>query len=226
MTKSTLHHFRIVAPGIIFIALSFTLAYPYFSEASISKFLTGLILPLGIVLTYPIGMLWRTMEVRRLALGDFWDSTNQKIASSLFEIVGSNRGLSDTEKKYLHSDNRYMDVFYMVLDDSETLRAKTQSVYSNGFIITTLVDIEIMSVVFATLHVVTALIFSFAPYHWTAAFLMFALALISAKFIRQKAIENHQNLSGKQLRVIESFHSDKVIDLCEQVLQKMPAVKG
>lgn len=218
MTKSTLHHLRIVTPGVIFWLFLITVLYPYIDLEAIKSLIA---LPIGIVLTYPVGMLYRTLNVRKAFLGDFWRNTNRNINQSLLVIIDGERQLSDAQKIYLTAERRLMDLFYIIVDASETLKARAHAVYSNGYIVTTLVDIGALSLFIAILHLIGFTI-SKGAYHIYLMVALIVLFFLSAIIVRRKAEKNHQDLSNEQLRIIERFHTDEVLTYADQFLQRMP----
>jgi hypothetical protein len=220
--RETLHWFRLITPGALAAFVALTLFNPALDGEYIAEVLhkwEGLVVVLCLLLGFP----YRVFDVRNLFLGEFFKQVNENIADKLLAIVRRKRSLSKEQQEFLREDRRLMQVFYRMIDNDESLKAKTTGVYFNGYLTTLGVDIVTVGGIAAILHAV-AWARSGATLHLEWVVGCIAIALVAWVIFRQ-SIKRHVALSNEQLSFIGNFYADKVCESVDAILRNMPAEK-
>lgn len=223
MGRETLHWFRLITPGALAAFFALTLFNPSLNGDDIADVFhkwEGLVVVLCLLLGFP----YRVFDVRLLFLGEFFKTVNENIAAKLLAIVKIRRPLSQRQEQYLRADRRLMDVFYRVIDNDESLKARTAGIYFNGYLTTLGVDIFTVGSIAGLLHLAAWAWVGGTP-HLDWAFGCLAVVIVSWVIFRQ-AVKRHLRLSNEQLSYIGNFNADKVRESVDTILRNMPTEKS
>ncbi len=220
MGRETLHWFRLITPGALAAFVALTLFNPALNGEYIAEVFhkwEGLAVVLCLLLGFP----YRVFDVRNLFLGEFFKKVNENIADKLLAIVRRKRPLSKQQEEFLRDDRRLMQVFYRMIDNDESLKAKTAGVYFNGYLTTLGVDIVTVGGIAAIIHAVAWATSGDALHlKWVVGYVATSLL---AWVIFHQSIKRHLALSNEQLSFIGNFYADNVCESVDAILRNMPS---
>jgi hypothetical protein len=206
MSRSLLHWSRIFAPGVMAALLLITLLDPNrdaLKTVGGLDFGTKSITGLAVIV---FGGLYELLNIR-YRFGFSWDGIQHNIINRLLEIYRSRFQLSSGQEAFLRAKRRLLDIFYSILDNDESLKSRQEGVRLNGLLVTSCVDLGIISVLGWVLHIL--LLFAsgeIAHLYWATA--MFILGLLSTFVLIPIALNKHEKLSNEQIDFIQTRQFD------------------
>lgn len=220
MGRETLHWFRLLTPGVLAALAFISVAVPDLDGATIRGFVDdweGVAILVFMAIGYP----YRVLNVRKVFLGDFWESVDRTIESRLLEIVARRSTLTDAQVQYLRSDRHLMDVFYRVVDDDATLKNRTSGIYFNGYLTTLGVDFAVVAGLTAAVHLLFWVIRA-QDEHLAWAVGLVVSSCVAYLILVKRSVQRHKDLSNEQLRFIANFHAASVCESVQSILLGMP----
>jgi hypothetical protein len=222
MKRETLEKLRFLVPGVLIVLGSLSVIFPKGTgvlEKAAQSLKEDSVAAIAAIGT---GALYYTFSLRRRLYGEFWRTVDSNIARKIVGSYLSQTALSTEEEAYLLKGSRLKHIFYMIVDNDESLKSRALGVYFNGLIVTSLVDFAVLSAVFAIAHSVCT--FANAPdrelHLWWAAALLVGCLL--AKYIAVPlAIARHTEKSDDQLDLIAAHYGPRLRELCDDELRNM-----
>jgi hypothetical protein len=220
MSRETLHWLRLITPGAIALALGLSIMSPVLEWSELAKRFNGWESWILVIFCLLIGFPYRTLNLRRWILGNFWSDINKNIEDRLIAIYSSKTAITPSQEGFARSGRHLMDVFYRIVDADESLKSRMTGIYFNGFLTTLGVDLFNLCALAAIVHA-GFWAASGANAHGTWIFACFAIALV-ARVLVIFSIRRHKELSNEQLRYIANFNSGEVHSNIDSVLRNMP----
>jgi len=191
MSLSTLRFIRFIAPAIILVVLSYTLAKMLrLSNVEVPVSVNDLGYNLGYLI---IAAIYEFLPLRNIAYKPFLADVDERIRTRLVAISG----LPDDHGKF--SRKRVLNVFYWLVDNDKSLEKRSEDVMFNGAMMTSFADLTAISFLFL-LGCLVAIGFGVAADR--AAILLLAILLISL-LMQWLAKRRHIKLGAYQLDYIE-----------------------
>jgi hypothetical protein len=212
MEQTTLKYLRVLIPGIACYLGAFPFVKYYFGDA---YHIESLDFAYVTVFSLLAGAVYYQINLQCLAMYPSHLLINKNILKRLIAIYG--KRITPSQKTYLTSNQRYLHVFYRLIDSDESLKKKSYNVYFNGIFWTSSIDLFIVCMIFWLLYrfvfpqVTDASLFS--DVFLTLAVLSIILHVLS--------VRKHISLSNDQLSYIESFKREEVMTDFSQILQQV-----
>lgn len=211
VSKTTLKTLRLIVPGV----MTITVASLLFNSSlqDLSQFLRSLEGLLYLVIVFPIGYLYNIMNFR----GPFLRDSLSLIQANIKEKLTAPFLTEDVIAANIESLTRgrqLMHVFYSIVDNDESLKSRTQDVYSNGLLWSTTADVMAVTFIFVPVYVIGYL-FKPLPHYLFVALGLCITYLVAALFLMPKVTSRHIALSNYQLEFILQRRPD---ELHEQLL--------
>ena len=221
MTRASLQKYRLVVPGMLAVLLAMSLTNPGLEFVGDIKQVVLKNYTIPGFFGFLIGALYHIFDVRTWLSGFLWTEVNQNLKFRLMGVIRRNRILTVQEREFLYAKQHLLDIFYKIIDSDETLKSKMQGVYFNGLLVTSTVDVCVISLTGSLLHFLAGFILGDYSYLWWGGSL-FVVFILFRTFVVPKTKETHEELSNEQLNVIESHHTQELSELTAAVLQGMP----
>ena len=202
LTTATLHLGRLAIPGILAILAGVSLLAPgghFFAAISSIDFKVASPL-FGLALV--IGAMYLLADAReRFSISFSWEDVHDTIHSTLLESVRERRQLTEEEEEFLLQNRRLLNVFYRLIDNDLSLKARQDSIRLNGLIVTSAADLAIVSITATILHFLAAL-FELHDGHafWIAGCV--ACWVLCEAILIPAALNRHRRLASEQLAYI------------------------
>lgn len=202
MSKETLKTLRILVPGamlyIVFLPLFKGSINPLHIFATLNS-LKDLFYLFGVIL---LGGLYYIFDLRGYILRPELQHIHFNIQQRLLNPFRDDPVFSASSDK-LRQGRTLLDIFYSLVDNDESLKERAKSVYLNGLVWTTVMDISMIGVIAAVFYA------SFALGAWrvdylAAALCMGTLAAVSYWALLPRVTQKHIALSDEQLEYITS----------------------
>lgn len=213
MEQTTLKYLRIFIPGLMFLLGTYPIYIFYYGEVYDVKTLHITYVTLLSVL---VGSLYHYLNVRMIVTYLSHKCINENISDQLIKLHDKN--LSREKKSFIKEDNKYMDVFYEIIDNNESLKKKSKNIYFNGVFWTSTADLLILSLFFGFLYLI---FFSNIPFAKDLYELFFTISFLSI-ILHVLAVNKHIKLSNEQLNFISNIKRKEVKKLIDDILHNMP----
>jgi len=105
-----------------------------------------------------------------------------------------------------------MRIFYNIIDNDPSLSDQAQDVRLNGAILTTIIDVLLISGFFCFVYILSFLITRMNQFRWSAILLAVLQPLLW--LLKSRVSKKHIKLENEQLGVIAQLYTDKV---CAQI---------
>ena len=217
MERKNLKFMRLLIPGLIlifeFLPILNVLQINYkIGEGWLSYSL--LVVPALI-----IGVMYHIFEIRYTVTNVSHRKIDLNIVSSLLKIY--NKTLSQDEYNFLKA-KRLKHIFYNLIDNDQSLSAKSQLVYFNGLLWTSTADLFILSIFSSIVFIVLGKWIISDDSIWLLGVFYAGLAFLSICF-HFLTIIRHYKLSNDQLEFIETHYQVKLKEKINDVLKQNPA---
>lgn len=201
MEQGTLKYLRILIPGLIFLLGFYPIYNMYFSD--IYK-ITSIDFSYLTLLSVITGAIYYQLNLQHIITSPSHVLITKNIRKKLISI--SAISLTDSQKKKVKKERKYMHVFYNLIDTDESLKRKTANVYFNGIFWTSTADSFLINIVFYFLYKYK---FTELPksIEYSKIFLILSIASIVLHII---SVIKHINLSNDQLGYIRTHYQADV----------------
>lgn len=202
MDLSTLKRMRVIIPGTTFVFFMIPI-YIYFSPKIIETD-SALKFPIesyGAVLTFVIGTLFNTYNLRKLILKKSLDEIDNNIKNKLLQ-EGLTASQTPTKIEEIKKSKKLMNIFYYFTDTEETLKEKAKLVRENGLVLSSSADIALIGSFFSLLYLFLSYFHDINALFLFSGLAIGAMAIISWLSVHSKALESHLLLSNEQLDYI------------------------
>lgn len=205
MDRSVLKPLRWLAPGVLFYLLTLPVISLLPVEASVKVGLDYELFHLPIA-AIVFSLFYNVLNVRYYSNASFHREVTTNIESRLWQTAHPN-----TARPVAWTDKLARDLFYHLVDKDPSLTARSQNIYFNGFVWTTIADARAVSllVLFMTLGMLLS-----SPSNSTALtgaglnLLVFCLSFPGSYLVTKK----HIQLGNEQLDYIVAHYSNEVRD--------------
>jgi len=201
MDIGTLKKLRAIVPGTL-IMLGALPMYTYVTDEPLSSIqaLDWLLAGAAAVVAYVLGAIYNVYCLRAM----FNRNSHARITANIKHrllAMGRTMPLTDARREELLRGNDLMDVFYALIDSRESLKERAKLVRDNGLVWSSIADVVVLGVVFASLYIPLWLIVDYAPFKiW--GFASGALTLLAGFLFHPQAERRHIQLSNEQLNFI------------------------
>lgn len=156
------------------------------------------------ILAIIIGSIYYQLNIQRIVTKPSHSFIVKNIRESLVRISGLN--LNANQLKKIKSEKKYMNVFYKILDNNESLKKKTANVYFNGIFWTSTADSFIINLLFYFLYkyLDDSII---GREKLSILFLILAIFSVVLHII---SVFKHINLSDEQFHFLETHKKSEV----------------
>jgi hypothetical protein len=196
MSKETLHTLRLIFPGLVLLIVALLLMQGDKNILDIqisTDSLVYLIVVFGIgVIFYAIGPRFRIMKKQLIRV-------NENIKNRLISPFTEDPDLQKSIPSLLNG-TKLMNVFYNFIDNDESLKARSIEVYQNGFIWSSLVDIEFLSPICLIIFLVE--FFLTKNNHLLVYSGIFLILFLLSILLIPRIIKRHIDFSNNQLDYI------------------------
>lgn len=210
MEQTTLKYLRVLIPGVIFLVGFF----PTYKHLFPDIFqLLSIDFSYLMLLSLLVGGIYYQSNLQWLITCISLYIIRLNIMESLVRISGLT--VSRGQARLLWRTDKFMHVFYKIVDNDESLKRKAAIVYFNGIFWTSTADSFIISSFFFFFYKSDAFSvpqsFQISRLFGVFAFLSYILHCLS--------VLKHVRLSNDQLRYIETHHATVVKDKLNEILQ-------
>jgi hypothetical protein len=213
MEQTTLKYLRVLIPGMI----------SYLGFFPVAKFYLGKLYDIGsldfayvTIFSLVIGALYYQLNIQLLVIQFSRYFIGRNLLNKLTAIYG--KPTNSHQRNFLKKNNKYMHVFYRLVDTDESLKKKATNVYFNGIFWTSSADLFLLSGLFCVMYkwvfvqVENALLFS----------KIFYILVVLSIYLHIFSLLKHINLSNDQLGFIEIYKKAEVKKDFDAILQQMP----
>jgi hypothetical protein len=201
MEQGTLKYLRLLIPGLIFLIGFYPIYIRYFSDIFEVKSIDFSYLTL---LSVIIGGIYYQLNIQRVITCPSHFFITKNICNRLITISGLN--LTESQKKKVKNERKYMHVFYNLLDKDESLKRKTANVYFNGIFWTSTADSFLINLVFFILYK-----YKYADFRLSSEYSnIFLILAISSIILHVISVFKHIYLSNDQLEYLATNHQTDV----------------
>lgn len=216
MERKTLKFLRLLIPGLIlifeFLPMLNILQINYkIGEGWLNY--SFLIIPALV-----IGAMYHIFEIRFTVTSVSHRKIDLNIVSSLLKIY--NKSLSQDEYNFL-KEKRLKHIFYKIIDNDQSLSAKSQLVYFNGLLWTSTADMFILSIFSSIVFIVCGKWILLNDSIWLIGILYSGVAFLAICFHFLTVIR-HYRLSNDQLEFIETHYQADLKTKIDDVLKQIP----
>jgi hypothetical protein len=149
--------------------------------------------------------------------GPYWEEEIEtylgpQIREALFELIPRDLGVSDSERDLLlrrETFRRLTGVFWEAIDRDQTLNAHKPHFYSNGFIYTTAIDVNLICSIGGMIYIIASAP-TRDPHFIIVGVVLLLFAICSKLFVTPRARRRHQELSAEQLDLLRRNQADYV----------------
>lgn len=198
MTHDQLKILRLWLPGV-FLCVFYSLAgritgewSPLFVNLDDIKYSTPALI---------LGCLYYALPLREYSNRRYYDSVNENLRSRLVEISGL------TDNKEMYSWNKMRSIFYIIIDNDNSLTIKSRQAYQNGLIWTTVADIRAISALSLVLSIV--LLIHKVNNSGVLCAMFMTLVLVSYLF-SYLITKRHIRIGNEQLEIIDQVYREKL----------------
>jgi hypothetical protein len=211
MEQKTLKYLRVLIPGLlILIGL-----LPIKSQIIILGIsFNGLDYNYIILLAITIGAIYYQLNIQRIITRPSHYLITKNIYDSLLKIYSQN--IDPIEKKNIWKNKIYMDVFYHIIDNDESLKRRSNLVYFNGIFWTSSADIFLISLIYWILYKFN---FITSPNYGELTKALVIISFLSL-FLHVISVVKHIKLSNNQLKYIERYRKSEVDKKFNELLQR------
>lgn len=200
MSIELLNSLRFIAPGIIIVlfwSILGSLTGDWKIEipqklSDIGSYISAIV----------VAALYYLTPLRDWANRKHFNLISENIRRSLVEIGGGDIGSP------LSKWSKLRRLFYRIIDSDASLTIKAKQAYFNGFIWTTIADIKVISLAFATYALLYGLIISSQGSLFGSVLFLFVATICWA--IGYVVTQKHKAISDEQLKIIRQFHRHTV----------------
>jgi hypothetical protein len=216
MEQTTLKYLRVLIPGLAFYLGAFPFVKYYFGD---TYHIESLDFAYVTVFSLLAGAVYYQINLR-LAIRPSLYFIQRNILNRLIAIYG--KAVTPSQRSFLEKDRKFMQVFYRLTDNDESLKKKTNNVYFNGIFWTSSIDLFVLCVTFWLAYkwafplVTDAALFSD---------LFLSLAILSI-VLHVLSVKRHISLSNDQLGYIEIYKKTEVTNDFDTILQQMPSTEN
>lgn len=201
MEQSTLKYLRIIIPGLIFLFGIYPIYAHYFADLFGLKTLDfGYVTILAII----IGGIYYQLNIQRIITKPSHFFITKNIRKHLIKISGLN--LNANELKKIRKEKKYMNVFYKILDNDESLKKKMANVYFNGIFWTSTADSFLINLLFHFLYKYDATDVNGRENLST----LFIILAIFSLVLHVISVFKHINLANDQFHYIETHKQSEI----------------
>jgi hypothetical protein len=199
MSKETLLRMRFIVPGVILIVALLPLIQP---SIDLNEFLKISLDKAGIfyiVAIFFVGGIYHISKLRNVLMGPSLAKINENISEKLLLPFEKEAGISKLAAD-LREGRKLLNVFYTFIDNDKVLSERAKEVYFNGLVMSSVVDLGVMSVVAALVY---ALAYVRGHQFWFAEIALAGIALsIASVFLLKPIVKYHIRLSNRQIEYI------------------------
>ncbi|MGV3586301.1 MAG: hypothetical protein ACO1OF_04805 [Adhaeribacter sp.] len=201
MEQSTLKYLRLLIPGLIFILGIYPIYNIYFSDLfGVKSIDFGYVTILALI----VGGIYYQLNIQRIITKPSHYFITRNIRHSLINISGLT--LSDFQKNKIRKEKKYMNIFYNLLDNDESLKRKAANVYFNGIFWTSTADSFLINFLFYFTYKYEAID---VPGGSKLSKLFLVLAFFSV-ILHIISVIKHINLSNEQFKYIKTHKTTEV----------------
>lgn len=211
MEQTTLKYLRVLIPGLIIL----------FGLLPINDQLHSFGINLNnyeynyiIIIALLLGAIYYQLNIQHLITRPSHYLITKNIFDKLITI--SSCKLSDKQKEFIWKNRFYINIFYNIIDNDESLKQKANIVRFNGIFWTTSADIFIISFLFTILYFYEIL----PSPNFMALSKVFVVFMTLGIILHIISVIKHIKLSNKQLKYIEQFLSSEVHKKINEILQR------
>ena len=199
MSRDTLTWLRFIIPGIIFVALALPLIQPNLDLQKILeiKISWDSLVYGGIVLL--IATLYYILLPRNLVMRKSMLKVNENIKDKLLLPFAKDKVIGKSLAQ-LREGNKILDIFYHFVDNDKSLTERAKSLYFNGLILSTVVDLRMMLLIAAFGYFGVYFFVPQTMYFWVAIFC--TVVYLSTFLFLPLLTKRHISLSDAQLNYI------------------------
>jgi hypothetical protein len=209
MEQSTLKYLRIVVPGLIILVGIYPIYDFYFPNTfRIDTIEFSYLISLSIV----AGSIYYQLNFQRILTYPSHYLIRRNILQKLVKI--STLQLSENKTEKLWKKDRFMHVFYKLIDNDESLKRKGANVYFNGIFWTSTADSFLINLCF---YIVYKLFYFDLPKSAELTTLLGLLCLLSLA-LHIISVIKHIKLSNDQLDYIKTHNSLDVKNKLNEIL--------
>lgn len=213
MEQTTLKYLRIFVPGIIFFLGFYPIFLHYFGGIYEIKSLDFSYLTIICIL---IGSIYYQTDIQRFITYFTLSSITTNILTKLLQTY--KKALTEPQKAFIKNDDKFLHLFYKLIDNDESLKKKQNNVYFNGIFWTSTADLIIFSAFFCILY---KFVFFEVPRAKILSNIFFFMTLL-ASLLHILAVLKHLRLSNNQLSFIDVHKKQEVTTYFDDILQQMP----
>ena len=175
MDTGTLKKLRSIVPGTLLIVGAIPL-YTFWTRKPLSSIegIDWIFVGAGLIAAYVLGAIYNLLCLRAVFNGRSHARITANIRSRLLDM--RTLPLTNARREELSRGSEVMDVFYALVDSDETLKERAKLVRDNGLHWSTIADVTVLGVAFASLYVALWFTTGYAPFlYWCAGSAIFAV---------------------------------------------------
>jgi hypothetical protein len=209
MSKESLTRLRFLIPGVLILLFSQPLVggQPNLAIAATTlNSLSGGLFYLCVVIT--LGAVYYIFNLRKHMFASTLVAIDSNIRDRmLFPFAGDPAIAASLEK--MRSPKAMLDIFYSFVDKDESLKEKAKEVYFNGLVLSSTVDLMVVSAFFSLVYAAFYLV-SKTPQHLCFAFICTLIHMVATWLFRPLLTKRHIELSNTQLDSILLRHKQEL----------------
>jgi hypothetical protein len=215
MDRTTLKQLRVLIPGLIlvleFIPMLNIIGIKYEID---NGWLSYAFLTIAALV---IGTFYHISDIRLFITKSSLKKIDLNINEALVKIYA--KPLSQEQRNFLKEKRRLKNIFYHLIDNDQSLTAKSQLIYFNGLLWTSTADLFLLSLFSSIIYMGLGVITSETK-AWFFCIAFAATAFIAYLF-HILTVHKHINLANEQIEFIETHHLKTVETKIDEVLQQL-----
>lgn len=210
MKKEHLKAMRLIVPGVLIFLLFYPLYKGNFALDGLVNVSTKDAVYLVVVLV--AGGIYKTLELRGIMFKERLDEVHENIKHRLLAPFSSDPKIA---KLRALPAQKFLKVFYNLIDNDESLKEKSKDVFENGLLWSSYSDVGVISIFGAIIYALTFMITGQRDFAFFALFLV-ALWGLSIPLIFL-SVNKHKKLGDDQLEIITKLHQSRLRELLEKL---------
>lgn len=214
MEHKTLKYLRLFIPGFIIILCLLPILLYIKQSAEIIKSYQTIFLGVYPIIAIVLGVFYHIFNFR----DKLWESALNKIHSfikqEMIRPFASEKDLF-TKINGIKDTDSFLNIHYYLIDNNESLKRKTEQIYFNGSLLTTMIDLIIIISFFDLVYAVLTL-FNWYDYYLSLIFISSIVIAISI-WGKNRLLNRHLNLVKKQIAFYEQIDLEKLKDKLKEL---------
>lgn len=201
MEQDLLKKLRIIVPGCLIFFAFLSVIMVKFAVKDLFSTIAIVDIVYFIIIVFALGVIYHLFNFRSPFFRSSLEKINSNIKSSLLKPFKDDQEISN-KSEALKEGKTLMGIFYSIVDNDNSLKAKAKNVYFNGIFLSSVADLIPISFLAIGMHSACYLIWK-SNYYLTLIFVWLVIYIL-AYVLLPKVTKKHIDLSNEQLDFIRT----------------------